>query len=80
MTTAADAALLTPKQAAERLAIARHTLARWRLEGGGPPFLKLGGAVRYDVGDLDAFLVAARRRSTSDACAQSAPLATSNLR
>jgi excisionase family DNA binding protein len=57
--------LMTPQQAAEYLGIAKHTLARWRVEGEGPPFLKLGGPVRYDVADLDAWIDARRRRSTS---------------
>lgn len=59
--------LLTPRQAAERLAIAGHTLARWRLEGGGPPYVKVGASVRYDAQDLDAFIESRKRRSTSDA-------------
>lgn len=58
--------IMNPQTAAEYIGVAKHTLARWRTEGGGPPFLKLGAPVRYDVADLDAWIDARRRRSTSD--------------
>jgi hypothetical protein len=48
--------LLTAGQAARFLALAPQTLANWRVSGHGPAFLKLGGAVRYDLADLRAFL------------------------
>ena len=41
-------------------------LARLRLEGGGPAFIKLGRSVFYDPADIDAWLDANRRHSTSD--------------
>jgi hypothetical protein len=43
------------------------TLQRWRWAGRGPRFLKIGGAIRYDSADLDVFVEAARRHSTTDA-------------
>jgi hypothetical protein len=43
-----------------------RTLQKWRLQGNGPEFLKLGHAVRYDPADLEQYLESARRRSTSD--------------
>lgn len=42
------------------------TLEKLRLYGGGPPFSKLGRRVVYRVADLDAWLAANLRRSTSD--------------
>ncbi len=42
------------------------TLRRWRWGGKGPPFIKIGGAVRYDPTDLTAFIEAGRRTSTSE--------------
>jgi hypothetical protein len=39
--------LLSPTQVADRLNLARSTIAKLRLVGGGPPFVKLGAAVRY---------------------------------
>ena len=43
-----------------------RTLQKWRLQGIGPRFIKLGHAVRYDVRDLEEYIESARRRSTSE--------------
>ena len=45
--------------------ISTRTMQRWRLEGVGPTFVKLGRMVRYRKSDLDAFLEARVRSSTS---------------
>jgi hypothetical protein len=37
-----------------------------RCKGGGPIFIKRAGVVRYDPDDLDAWLTALKRKSTSD--------------
>ena len=58
--------LLTESEAAEFLRFKPKTLARWRWAGTGPRFLKVGGAVRYTVADLEKFLEEAVRMSTSD--------------
>jgi len=58
--------MLDAKAAAALLGVAAQTMARWRCEGGGPPFLKLGGSVRYDVRDLERWIEGQRRRSTSE--------------
>lgn len=42
------------------------TLAKLRLKGGGPRFCRIGRAIRYRRSDLDEWLVASSRRSTSD--------------
>lgn len=61
-------------QAAERTNLARATLAKLRVLGGGPPFLKLGAKVLYAPEDLDAWIAAqGKRRSTTDAPARDAP-------
>jgi predicted DNA-binding transcriptional regulator AlpA len=60
------AQLLTEHDASERLGLSVRTLQKWRLQGNGPRFLKLGHAVRYDPADLDQYIECARRRSTSD--------------
>jgi hypothetical protein len=60
--------------AATYLGLAPATLAKWRCIGGGPVFIKCGRRVVYDRRDLDAFMDASRRRSTSDAAnAKSTP-------
>ena len=58
--------LLNTRQAAERCNLSPRTLEKHRVTGGGPPFIRLGSAVRYRVEDLDSWITANRRRSTSD--------------
>lgn len=58
--------LLNERQAAKILNLKVPTLRRWRWAGKGPAFLKIGGAVRYDLAELDRYVGAARRTSTSD--------------
>ena len=54
------AELLTAETVADRLKVHPNTLSRWRSEGEGPPFVRLGKGkrahVRYDSGKLDRFL------------------------
>lgn len=55
-------------QAAAYLGLATSTLAKMRLRGDGPQFIKAGPrVVVYDLHDLDEWLDARRRSSTSDA-------------
>lgn len=59
--------LFTPEQVAARCGLARSTLAKMRLRGDGPLFIKVGSAVRYREDDVQAWIAAQpRRRSTSD--------------
>ena len=58
--------LVTEHDAAQIMGLSVKTLRRWRWAGKPPPFVKLGGAVRYDPADLAAFIEAARRTSTTD--------------
>ena len=57
---------LTVKQAAKYLGKGHRSLDRMRIEGGGPPYYKLGNSVRYRRDDLDEWAHARRRLSTSD--------------
>ena len=58
----------TAADVAERLAVHPDSVRRWRVEGSGPPFLKLpSGAVRYDPEEVEAWEAEQRRKSTSDA-------------
>jgi len=57
--------LLNEREAARRLGLRVATLRRWRWAGKGPPFRKIGAAVRYHPLDLLAFIDAGTRRSTS---------------
>jgi predicted DNA-binding transcriptional regulator AlpA len=58
--------LLTTRQAARVLALSTSWLAKLRLFGGGPKFLKLGRLVRYRHEDLSQWAESNLRRSTSD--------------
>lgn len=51
-----DIGLLTAKQAARYLSISTKWLANQRWQGTGPKFIRVGGAVRYRVSDLEQFL------------------------
>lgn len=58
--------LLTTNQAAEYLGgLQPNTLEGWRVSGKGVPFVKIGRLVRYRTVDLDAYLTAQTRTSTS---------------
>lgn len=58
--------MLTTEKAAAYLGLAVATLEAWRVRGGGPVFRKLGRAVRYRQEDLETFLNARSRTSTSE--------------
>ena len=58
--------LMDARAAATSLGVAPGTLAKWRVTGDGPPFVKLGARVRYDRDDLDRWLDANRHRTTGD--------------
>ena len=58
--------LVDPTTAAAQLGVKAGTLAKWRVSGLGPPFLKLGSRVRYSRADLEQWLDQQRHRSTSD--------------
>lgn len=47
---------------AERYGIPQRTLTRWRYENSGPPFMRLGRAVRYSLEDLQRW--EAERKTT----------------
>ena len=59
-------ALLTEQEAATLLRVTVKAVQGWRYRGGGPRFVKVGRCVRYRLEDLQAFVLAALRSSTSD--------------
>jgi excisionase family DNA binding protein len=59
--------LLTTTEAAEFLSCGRNTLEQDRLRGSRIPYVSIGRSVRYDMADLEAFIAANKRRSTSEA-------------
>lgn len=58
--------LLNERQVAEITGMSVRSLQTWRLRGGGPAYVKLGTAVRYRRGDIDAWLESNLKSSTSD--------------
>lgn len=49
---------LTEEEASRYLSMSVHTLRQWRSkrEKNGPPFLKVGSSIRYDVQSLDVWI------------------------
>jgi predicted site-specific integrase-resolvase len=61
---------IRPDQLAQRWAISKKTLERWRCEGAGPRYLKLSGCrVVYRLDDIESY-ESARYKTTT---AKSAP-------
>jgi excisionase family DNA binding protein len=48
--------LLTPEEVAEITGLSLDTLAQWRSQRRGVPYLKIGRAVRYDPAEIQAYL------------------------
>lgn len=66
--------LIDTPQAAEYLGIKPSTLEIWRVRGTGPIYKKIGRLVRYSADDLDAYLEAQTRSSTSQPAATIRPI------
>ncbi len=58
--------MMRTSEAASYCGSTSSTFEKLRLYGGGPRYVKLGRRVVYDPADLDAWLDANRRTSTSD--------------
>lgn len=48
--------LLKEQQAADILAVSVHTVRKWRADGKGPVYVKIGGSVRYRLADLQDYI------------------------
>lgn len=53
-------ALLKPQQVAILTGLSIETLAQWRSQRRGFPYLKIGRVVRYDAADVQAYLEGCR--------------------
>lgn len=60
------ARLVNTQTAADYLGLRPVTLEAWRTRGGGPEYVRLGRAIRYDMAALDRFIEANSERSTSE--------------
>ncbi len=54
--------VMTEEELAKRWHMSRAGLRGWRRLGKGPAYLKLAGAIRYRLDDVEAFEEAARIR------------------
>jgi hypothetical protein len=66
VTTNLPEPLVTEGEAARILRVSLASLRRWRRQGSGPVYRKLGRTVRYRASDLSDFVASARRMSTSN--------------
>jgi predicted DNA-binding transcriptional regulator AlpA len=58
--------LLTPKEAAQWLKVSESWLAKARMRGDGPLFIKIGRSIRYSEVALLQWMKAHQRSSTSE--------------
>lgn len=58
--------LLTPKEAAKVLKVSLSWLAKARMRGDGPPFIRVGRSVRYALTALLQWMRSRQRLSTSE--------------
>ena len=56
---------LSAKLLARRWGLSHRTLERWRHDGGGPAYLKIGGRVVYRLADIEAYEAAQLRNATN---------------
>lgn len=58
---------VTTAAAAEYVGLAKVTIDKYRAQGSGPAFLKIGRRVVYDTRDLDSWLESHRQNLTTPA-------------
>ena len=58
--------LLSEMEMARKLGVSVRTLQRWRVEGRGPKFVKIGKLVRYQEGAAATYVESCTRQSTSE--------------
>jgi Helix-turn-helix domain len=66
MESTREEVLLRTVQAAKRLGLSERYLEILRVRGDGPPFVSFGRCIRYRPVDLDRWVEARLRRSTSE--------------
>jgi predicted DNA-binding transcriptional regulator AlpA len=58
--------LLTAKETSARLKVSTSWLAKARMRGDGPPFVKVGRSIRYSEAALIQWIKGQQRLSTSE--------------
>lgn len=61
MATAIERKAMTEKDTAAYMCVSEKTLQKWRWQGCGPAFLKVGRLIRYRLEDVDAYLDSCKR-------------------
>lgn len=56
MSERVDQYLLSTHEAAEFVQNSSRTFSRWRSQGVGPSYIRVGGKIRYRKGDLDDWI------------------------
>jgi predicted DNA-binding transcriptional regulator AlpA len=59
-------AMLTPKEAANRLKLSTSWVAKARMRGDGPPYIRIGRSIRYSEAALLQWMKSRQRLSTSE--------------
>ncbi|MAJ09567.1 helix-turn-helix domain-containing protein [Ponticaulis sp.] len=59
--------LIDTTELARRIDVSEVTLARMRMQGDGPAFIRIGRSVKYRWEDVEAWLKKQTRHSTSEA-------------
>jgi excisionase family DNA binding protein len=59
-------ALLTPEEAAKLLKLSLSWLAKARMHGHGPPYMKVGRSIRYSESTLLQWMKSQQRLSTNE--------------
>jgi excisionase family DNA binding protein len=57
---------LNVKEAAAYIPVAKSTLDKLRVAGGGPRYIRIGAKILYDVSDLDAWMENHKQANTAD--------------
>ena len=57
---------LTSQEVADLLRVSDKTIQRWRADGSGPPYYRLGGAIRYIRDEVLEWIQTGRVRTTTD--------------
>lgn len=65
--TREEFALLPQQEAAGILCTTVRSLERWRIQGRGPPFVRVGRRALYRATDLERWLASRTLHSTSEA-------------
>lgn len=56
---------LNTKQLAQRLGLHFHTLEKWRVEGKGPPFIRIGRTIKYRWWEVEKWMNERQFKNTS---------------